>query len=55
MRTITALTTSPHCGSGMPSTTTSAISGWSPRQRSTSLGKMFSPPEMIIDLIRSTM
>src|SRR5262249_37836045 len=43
-RTSTAVTISPHCASGRPTTATSVTSGWAASTCSTSTGAIVSPP-----------
>ncbi|MNV88218.1 hypothetical protein D3C71_1824030 [compost metagenome] len=46
---------SPHLGSGMATTATAATAGWRYSASSTSMLEMFSPPEMMMSLLRSLM
>ena len=54
-RTMTAVTFSPHFGSGSPTTAASATDGCVYSTSSTSREYTFSPPVMIMSFIRSTM
>ena len=52
--TTTAVTISPHWGSGNPTTATSAIAGWDARTCSTSTGATVSPPVRMTSRARPT-
>src|SRR3954471_23833576 len=44
---------SPHFGSGLATTAAASTSGWRYSTSSTSIDEMFSPPEMMMSLLRS--
>ena len=52
---IHAITSSPYLRLGTPTTCASLTAGWQARASSISRGEMFSPPRMIMSLIRPTM
>ena len=53
--TMNAAGTSPHCASGADTTAHSSTAGCAAIARSTSIDEIFSPPQMMMSFLRSTM